>query len=528
MPRLDETWSIATHNSYWVNRDVPGDISASGVEERLADQLLVDHVRGLELDIHKATTRIGSWDVFHTEPGDSLCDTLEQCLQLIRAVHHALPQHDAITVVLELKELDDSNFDLDHTVDDLDALLRAQLGAALFEPKDLLARCAAKNFCVDDVRACVAAVGWPAVDELRGRVLFGVMGNWDGLGAPSTADWAEYATHGPAGERAAFAMASSWKLQLSALPADEQSKITQAQLDAAFAASGLLQSEDLHDTVMASWLAGHGVVRLDGAEAPADQQACAATGAELLQTDLPWSQYDDLGLATPLRSFRAGDAPSLLREPGNRAELLPPQGADRVFAYQQLSTSSTNLESLIAAGASASPIGCLRAASALGQGGETSISLCRAKIESAERTQVDAGKLEAETVDAVLTECAAGACTTTTIASAGGPDAPGDLLQLSLAADGRGGSCATPRAASAIDPQTFAPTWTDLAPAFCPGALLGYQGLAREAASDGSGAPVLFTGTRRDGDDLLPASLTAVLEPADGGSAPAANLLVVP
>src|SRR5690349_6335041 len=51
-PRFDQVWQIATHNSYWVNHGV-SDPFASGVQERFADQMLVDHARSVEIDIHR-------------------------------------------------------------------------------------------------------------------------------------------------------------------------------------------------------------------------------------------------------------------------------------------------------------------------------------------------------------------------------------------------------------------------------------------------------------------------------------------
>src|SRR5262245_44511301 len=53
-PRYDAVWQVATHNSYWVDRGASGDAFASGVGERLLDQLLAEHVRGLEIDIHRS------------------------------------------------------------------------------------------------------------------------------------------------------------------------------------------------------------------------------------------------------------------------------------------------------------------------------------------------------------------------------------------------------------------------------------------------------------------------------------------
>jgi hypothetical protein len=528
LPRLDQTWSIATHNSYWVNRAVPGDLSASGVEERLVDQILADHARGLELDIHKDPDAFGSFAVFHTQAGNSLCDTLAQCLGLLRAIDYAVPQHEAITIVLELKELTTSNFDLDHTVDDLDSVLTAELGDRLYRPADLLARCSAKNFCTDDVSACVKAVGWPAVDELRGKFIVGVMGSWDNIGAISTADWATYALHGPISDRAAFPMASSWKHVLSALPSYEQALVTQAQLDEAFARSGILQVEDPGDPGLAPWIAGHGFVRIDGAALPADQQTRAQLGAQLLQTDSPWSQFDDLGPAIPLRSYRAGDAPTLLREPGNRSLLLPSTLGARVFAWtmQPANQADTELESTIASGSSSEAVGCLRAAAGLGQGNEISLTVCRAKV-SALRTSNEPGDPNSETVIASITQCANGSCSTVDHPSAGGHDASGDLLQLEVKARGSG-SCATASVASSID-RSRKPVWLALAPAFCTNAPLVYQGLSRfSSANEASTAPAYFTGTRRDGIDVISSDFTVTSEPAYAAPSPTPGLLVTP
>src|SRR4051794_40865776 len=69
-PAFDAVWRISTHNSYWVDHGTQGDLFASGTQERLADQLLFDHARGVEIDIHKDPKTPGAFDVFHTMPGN--------------------------------------------------------------------------------------------------------------------------------------------------------------------------------------------------------------------------------------------------------------------------------------------------------------------------------------------------------------------------------------------------------------------------------------------------------------------------
>src|SRR5215471_11917107 len=86
-PRYDEVWQISTHNSYWVDLANPSDVFASGTQERFVDQLLFDHARALEIDIHPDPARDGHFLIFHTVAGDALCATLEDCLDELRAFH---------------------------------------------------------------------------------------------------------------------------------------------------------------------------------------------------------------------------------------------------------------------------------------------------------------------------------------------------------------------------------------------------------------------------------------------------------
>src|SRR6187549_2814324 len=49
-PTFDKAFRSATHNSYWVN--FIADAAGSGTQQRLLDQLLHEHVRAFELDLH--------------------------------------------------------------------------------------------------------------------------------------------------------------------------------------------------------------------------------------------------------------------------------------------------------------------------------------------------------------------------------------------------------------------------------------------------------------------------------------------
>ncbi len=301
-PPFDAAWRISTHNSYWVDRGVPGDLFASGTQERLADQLLVDHARGVEIDIHKDPTTPGAFDVYHTVPGNSLCGTLPACLAELRAFHYALPDHEALQVTLELKEITSSIFDDAHTIDDLDGVLAAELGSLLYRPADFMSRCPGAT----TLEACARDAGWPTTHELRGRFIVSPMGNWDGLGAQATKDFVDYAQHGDIRDRSGFPMSSSWQLDHESLSGTIYDLVTQADLDGAFAQSVFLQVEDLNDPHLLPFLAFHGVVRLDGAVSADDQRIRESLGAQLLQTDSPWVPFDDHGPSQPLRA--RGDA----------------------------------------------------------------------------------------------------------------------------------------------------------------------------------------------------------------------------
>lgn len=337
LPRWEETWSIATHNSYWADRGVPNDAFASGVGERILDQLLGDGARAVEIDVHRDRESAGRFLVYHTEPGNGVCGSLADCLAILRAFHDALPQHSPTLVVLELKEVAEPNFDDAHTMDDLDAELREGLGDLLFSPKDQLDRCAAAGMEPDattgeiDLGACVDQLRWPAIDAMRGRFVVGVLGNWDVV-ATGTADWAKYATT-DLPKRAAFPMSSTWKLDYGALPPLVTEKITKAELDRAARSSVLVQVEDTADPLLAPSLARGAIVRIDNAFSRAEQFDRLVLGAQLLQTDTPWVRTGEYRIDAPVRSFREDARIEDLAEPGRRLALLAPPADHRVTGW---------------------------------------------------------------------------------------------------------------------------------------------------------------------------------------------------
>lgn len=412
-PPFDRTWRITTHNSYWVHRSDQADLFASGVQQRLLDQLLFDHARGVEIDVHRAP-EARRFEVFHSTRGiNSQCATLDDCVRMLRLFHLAVPRHDVVTVVVELKELSSFNFDEAHTPDDLDAPFRALLadaeGSWLFTPRDLLARCPVGT----SLRECVRSRGWPDVESLRGRFLVTVLGNWrynlttaacratrppedcparptDAIVGHGPAGWVTYASWGGGvSGRAAFPHRSNF-VRLNDGADTEQ--VPPGDLHAAEDASVFLQVEDLADPSVPGFLADHGVVRGADSFGLADQRARVAAGFQILQTDHPWSQLDDRGPAQPTRA-----ASTALVEPGERLLLRGPADVTRAaFAYATVDAAGCTLWEAVPAGTRAptdprypnaargGATVCLRASADAADEGADAVSLCRRNLADEE------------------------------------------------------------------------------------------------------------------------------------------------
>lgn len=146
-------------------------------QEPLIDQLLWHGVRSLELDIHTVRAGVpavaGDWMVFHEDiplARSSSCPTLEACLGAIAAFHRAVPEHDVLTLFVDVK----SAFAPGHATADLDAALVRGLGRdVLATPEDLVAHCPGAR----SVREAVSApCTFPTGGQLRGKVLVAITG----------------------------------------------------------------------------------------------------------------------------------------------------------------------------------------------------------------------------------------------------------------------------------------------------------------------------------------------------------------
>lgn len=492
-PAYNTVWALGTHNSYWVER-AGGDPFALGPRERILDQLLADRVRSLELDIHGSAPH--AFRVYHSVPGDSLCDTLAECLALARTFHRTVPNHHPLVLIIEFKELFRALFDEEHTPADFDQAIVDGLGPALYRPSDFFAPCA--DHGISTLAECTRRIGWPSIAELRGRIMVAVLGNWDMFGARNTAAFVSYATETDIRARAAFPMFSSWVRDWRALDSDAQQWVTPEALDQAYAQSIFIQSEDQNDQLALQAVAEGRVIRINNAFTISEQEAVVKLGMQLLQMDSPWLSYRNRGTELPIGAISADIPEAELRE-SNNVLVLGVQGdpqQDELAAIRVTPESSTSWETVVSSGISTSRIGCLRAASALGWAAENSVSLCRHVLPR------DAGP-DAAGQFVRVTVCQKSACTNEEWKSEdrtmGGP---GEILSLRIDSSA-GQSCVSLRSARLVD-ANLAPIWTPLGPMRCLPGELAYQGIARPAAPS-EGGPVYFFNTTRNG---VPVSAT--------------------
>src|SRR5205807_2088753 len=146
-------------------------------------------VRSLELDLHFESGHAGEFTVYHTASAtsNSTCHYLINCLDLLQRLDYLEPNHEVVTIVLEFKEsavsarVFGNNGVIgpakhDHHLEDLDRQLWEHLGPRIYTPGELLdnPQCATLT-----LRQCIGKVGWPTLDQLRGRYIVTVIGNWE-------------------------------------------------------------------------------------------------------------------------------------------------------------------------------------------------------------------------------------------------------------------------------------------------------------------------------------------------------------
>lgn len=163
--RYNEVRWLSTHNSY----------DYDGHKPNLWNQLQAG-VRSFEIDIHNGgfwgSAPAGEWDVYHIGGGSGdWCGHLSQCLSHLRSWHDSHPNHDVITVWLDLK--DDWDHGTGHTPAWLDWRIDQHLGGLIYSPVRLKQRCGWPFWLQESVENC----GWPQLGDLRGKFIVVLMGD---------------------------------------------------------------------------------------------------------------------------------------------------------------------------------------------------------------------------------------------------------------------------------------------------------------------------------------------------------------
>ena len=160
-----------THNSYHVGPPLLFHPSHAYSHPALYEQLDRDGVRAFELDVHKSPFT-GQFEVYHIQGVDevSTCYTLERCLDQLKLWSDHNKDHEPVFIWLEVKDFTGGAKILD--LDSLDAFLFTQMGEKLLSPDEF-------KQSYSDVRERIETVGWPTVDESRGKFIFVLLNGSD-------------------------------------------------------------------------------------------------------------------------------------------------------------------------------------------------------------------------------------------------------------------------------------------------------------------------------------------------------------
>jgi hypothetical protein len=160
--RMNQLQMKASHNSYHKARWFLPSASLNYTHEPLDEQLEKQGVRGFELDLHH---RDGKFEVYHI-PFDtgSTCKAFEDCLRTLKTWSDAHRDHHPLIVQLEIKEGVDDESDFKALEDEITKVW----------PVDRLVTPDLVKGSAPTLRTAVTTTGWPAIDSVRGRVMFAI------------------------------------------------------------------------------------------------------------------------------------------------------------------------------------------------------------------------------------------------------------------------------------------------------------------------------------------------------------------
>jgi hypothetical protein len=156
--RYHQVQQRSSHNSY---ANLPIDIR---------QQVQKSNIHSIEVDLHNDKDGIvdGDWPIYHvgTDPVSNI-ESFKFFLVLCQEIHGAVPDHEVITVFLDMKDKFDPA--TNHTADKLDAMINERLPGLVYTPAMLA-----------DVNETLveAAVNekWMTLDGLKGRFIFVLTG----------------------------------------------------------------------------------------------------------------------------------------------------------------------------------------------------------------------------------------------------------------------------------------------------------------------------------------------------------------
>lgn len=169
--------------------------------EPLLDQLIYHRVRSIELDVHQRRegerAPAGDWFVYHEDNPlmrRSSCMELSDCLEQIAAFHRAVPQHEVVTLFLDLKDGGGEG----HSPNDLDETVARILGRRdIVQPRDVVRACPGATTLR---QAVTGACSFPTLESLRGKFIVATTG---GTLCAQKSPLSKYG-HGDLQERLAF------------------------------------------------------------------------------------------------------------------------------------------------------------------------------------------------------------------------------------------------------------------------------------------------------------------------------------
>jgi hypothetical protein len=154
--RYNEIRQISSHNSY----------NDAGRKPCLPAQFQ-SGVRSFELDLHPQRDT-DNWQIFHFLPWADYVQDLKSALALFNTIHTDNPDHEVITIWLQVDQ-----WTAGHLPADLNRLIDHELPSIVYTPREF----ALRNPNANNLREVVKTNGWPRLDALKNKFIFVIMGS---------------------------------------------------------------------------------------------------------------------------------------------------------------------------------------------------------------------------------------------------------------------------------------------------------------------------------------------------------------